>query len=232
MFLNICSILYINGFCSGRHSRHNQVSVLICRAFIKSGTLATREPHSLCTGSGKHPDGVTHIPWRRGRCLVWNAQTHSHRVTWWQAATRLALPLQQLKSTKPWSITTSSQVLTLCRWLSKRRASREGKLSNWSTKSVVKSRHWHMNLVRRLSFVNVSRWQLVQRGNAYCVLDTFKSSRTVDCRQWTWTSALLNTNCTLRGCTPPYCSYYCLIVIIDCYIIKIISLINYKYDFN
>ena len=40
-------------FGFGRHSRHNQINDELCRAFIKSGSLATREPHSLCTGSGK-----------------------------------------------------------------------------------------------------------------------------------------------------------------------------------
>jgi len=58
---------------SGRHSRHNQVNDLLCRAFISTGTLATREPLSLCNSSGKRPDGVTQVPWRRGRCLAWDA---------------------------------------------------------------------------------------------------------------------------------------------------------------
>jgi hypothetical protein len=46
---------------TGRHSRHNEVNDLLCRAFISSGTPATREPHSLCTNSGKRPDGVTQV---------------------------------------------------------------------------------------------------------------------------------------------------------------------------
>lgn len=58
---------------SGRHSRHDQLNDLLRRAFISSGTLATREPHGLCTSNGKRPDGVTQIPWRRGRCLAWDA---------------------------------------------------------------------------------------------------------------------------------------------------------------
>ena len=58
---------------SGRHSRHNQINDAIHRAFISSGTLATREPHSLCTAIGKRPDGVTQVPWKRGRCLAWDA---------------------------------------------------------------------------------------------------------------------------------------------------------------
>jgi len=59
---------------SGRHSRHNQINDLLCRAFTSSGALSTREPHSLCsTGGGKRPDGVTLVPWKRGRCLEWDA---------------------------------------------------------------------------------------------------------------------------------------------------------------
>jgi hypothetical protein len=58
---------------SGRHSRHDQLNDLLRRAFISSGTLATREPHGICTSNSKRPDGVTQIPWRRGRCLAWNA---------------------------------------------------------------------------------------------------------------------------------------------------------------
>jgi len=58
---------------AGRHSRHNQVNDLICRAFASSGTLATREPQGLCTRDGKRPDGVTQVPWKRGRCLAWDA---------------------------------------------------------------------------------------------------------------------------------------------------------------
>jgi len=58
---------------SGRQSRHNQVNDIVYRAFISAGTLATREPHSLCTTTGKRPDGVTLVPWQRGRCLAWDA---------------------------------------------------------------------------------------------------------------------------------------------------------------
>ena len=58
---------------SGRHSRHNQVNDLLCRAFTSAGTQSTREPHSLCTSGGKRPDGVTLVPWKKGRCLAWDA---------------------------------------------------------------------------------------------------------------------------------------------------------------
>jgi len=91
---------------SGRHSRHNQINDMLCRAwFVSFETLATREARGLCTNTDKRPDGVTQLPWRRGRCLPWDAtctQTRSHRVTYLQATTRLVLP-------------TSSHVYTLYR---------------------------------------------------------------------------------------------------------------------
>lgn len=58
---------------SGRHSRHNQVNEILCRALNSAGACATREPHSLCGRNDKRPDGVTQIPWRRGRCMAWDA---------------------------------------------------------------------------------------------------------------------------------------------------------------
>jgi len=61
---------------SGRHSRHNQINDLLCRAFTSYGTLSTREPHSLCTTGGKHPDGVTLVPWKSGRCLACSCSSH------------------------------------------------------------------------------------------------------------------------------------------------------------
>ena len=60
---------------SGRHSRHNQVNELLCRVFISCRTLATREPHFMCTSDGKRPDGVTRVAWKRGRCLAWDVAT-------------------------------------------------------------------------------------------------------------------------------------------------------------
>src|ERR1043165_2982965 len=58
---------------AGRHSRHSQVNDTIYRAFVSAGILATREPTGLCTGGRKRPDGVTLVPWARGRCLAWDA---------------------------------------------------------------------------------------------------------------------------------------------------------------
>ena len=59
---------------AGRHSRHNQINDLLLRGFISAGVLAAREPQGLCdTQTGKRPDGVTSVPWSRGRCLAGDA---------------------------------------------------------------------------------------------------------------------------------------------------------------
>jgi hypothetical protein len=65
-----------SSFCrhgSGRFSRNSQINKLLCRAFVSAGTLATREPHSLCTNNGKRPDGVRQVPWKRSQCLARDA---------------------------------------------------------------------------------------------------------------------------------------------------------------
>jgi hypothetical protein len=42
---------------SGRHARHNQLNDLLCRAFISTGTLATRKSHTRCAPcGGKQPE--------------------------------------------------------------------------------------------------------------------------------------------------------------------------------
>ena len=56
-----------------RQSRHSQVNDQLLRAFISAGVLATREPNGLCRSDGKRPDGVTSVPWKKGRCLAWDA---------------------------------------------------------------------------------------------------------------------------------------------------------------
>ena len=57
---------------SGRHSRHNAINDIIWRACTKANIQATKEPVGLTREDGKRPDGVTLIPWQRGKCLAWD----------------------------------------------------------------------------------------------------------------------------------------------------------------
>ena len=60
-------------YSAGRHPRHGQLNDVICRALQRAQIPAVKEPVGLCRSDGKRPDGVTMIPWARGRCLAWDA---------------------------------------------------------------------------------------------------------------------------------------------------------------
>src|ERR1043165_3836475 len=55
-----------------RHQRHGMINDVIWRAFTRAKIPAIKEPNGLSRSDGKRPDGVTIIPWQRGRCLAWD----------------------------------------------------------------------------------------------------------------------------------------------------------------
>lgn len=57
---------------AGRHSRHSNLNELVLRSLQRAGIPSMREPTGLCRSDGKRPDGVTLIPWCRGRCMAWD----------------------------------------------------------------------------------------------------------------------------------------------------------------
>ena len=56
----------------GTFSRHQQVNDLLKRALGSAQATAILEPPGLARKDGKRPDGLTLIPWSRGRSLVWD----------------------------------------------------------------------------------------------------------------------------------------------------------------
>jgi hypothetical protein len=57
---------------SGRLIRHNHLNDIVLRSLSRAGIPATKEPSGLSRSDGKRPDGLTLIPWREGRCLIWD----------------------------------------------------------------------------------------------------------------------------------------------------------------
>ena len=56
----------------GRASRHSEANDVIQRALASAGIPAIKEPQGMSRDDGKRPDGVTLIPWSRGRPLLWD----------------------------------------------------------------------------------------------------------------------------------------------------------------
>ena len=74
-------------FSQGRLSRHNTVNSLIQHALTAVKIPARLEPSGLHRADGKHPDGMTMVPWEQGKYLVWDAtcvdtfcQSHRRRA--------------------------------------------------------------------------------------------------------------------------------------------------------
>lgn len=58
---------------AGRLSRHACLNDIIRRALVSVHVPAVLEPNGLARDDGKRPDGMTLVPWRLGRPLVWDS---------------------------------------------------------------------------------------------------------------------------------------------------------------
>jgi hypothetical protein len=57
----------------GRHSRHEELNNVLSRALQSAGFPNRREPTGLSVDAALRPDGMTLLPWDRGKLLVWDA---------------------------------------------------------------------------------------------------------------------------------------------------------------
>jgi hypothetical protein len=57
---------------AGRHPRHGLLNDAVWRAMQRAQIPSTKEPVGLSRSDGKRPDGVSLIPWARGRCIAWD----------------------------------------------------------------------------------------------------------------------------------------------------------------
>jgi hypothetical protein len=58
---------------TGRSARHFQLNDLIWRALQRADIPSVKEPLGLIRTDGKHPDGLTLIPWKGGKAVTWDA---------------------------------------------------------------------------------------------------------------------------------------------------------------
>ena len=57
---------------AGRWSRHEAANDVIARALRSAEVPCIREPAGCSRSDGKRPDGMTLVPWVRGKSLVWD----------------------------------------------------------------------------------------------------------------------------------------------------------------
>ena len=57
----------------GRHYRHSAINDILYRALTSARIPCKLEPSGLTRSDGKRPDGVTMVPWKNGKPLVWDA---------------------------------------------------------------------------------------------------------------------------------------------------------------
>ena len=57
----------------GRHHRHAAINDILYRGLTSARVPSSLEPSGLQRSDGKRPDGVTLIPWKNGKPLVWAA---------------------------------------------------------------------------------------------------------------------------------------------------------------
>ena len=58
---------------AGWHPRHDMLNAVIADGFRSARVPNRREPGHLLLADGKRPDGVTLVPYSRGRCVIWDA---------------------------------------------------------------------------------------------------------------------------------------------------------------
>lgn len=63
----------LNLRCTGRYPRHHALNDIIRRALVSANIPCVLEPPGLSRTDGKRPDGLTLVPWERGRCMLWDA---------------------------------------------------------------------------------------------------------------------------------------------------------------
>ena len=58
---------------AGKRSRHDSINDLFKRSLVSAGFPSVLELISTCLEVGKRPDGMTMVPWSKGKALLWDA---------------------------------------------------------------------------------------------------------------------------------------------------------------
>jgi hypothetical protein len=166
---------------AGRHSRHSQVNDLIRRACASAGTPAILEPPGMLRSDGKRPDGVTLIPWKRGRQLVWDftcchTMAPSHLAMSSSEAGKAANEAERLKSLKYQELSQNYSFVPFC----------VETMGAWGTSALKLARELGERIQattgepRSTAFFIQAVSMAIQRGNAASVFGTLPDCQGLD----------------------------------------------------
>ena len=154
----------------GKHARHAAINDIVHRALSSAGVPSHLEPVGMCRDDGKRPDGATLIPWKQGKCLVWdvtcvNTIARSHVPS---AASQAGLPATNAENKKKnkYSCLGSDRIFvpialeTLGPW---------GPEADSLIAEVGRRLHTSTGDPRSVSFLRQKISIAVQQGNAMCI---------------------------------------------------------------
>jgi len=162
---------------AGRHPRHGLLNDVIWRTLQRAKIPAQKEPTGLTRTDGKRPDGVTMVPWARGRCMAWDVTVPdtlapSHVQASAGRAGVVAEQSEATKNTKYATIATTHTFIplafeTLGVWGEQARKfiSELGRRISEVTKDT-----------RETEFLRQRISVAIQRGNAMACLGTFRET--------------------------------------------------------
>ena len=160
----------------GRWSRHRELNEIIKGAFSSAGVPSKLEPLGLFHDN-KRGDGVTLVPWSKGRCLVWDATcSDTLAKTYLPATSRTAGAATQAAELRKHNLCASlSGLYRLCPFAVETLGP-FGEEARDLVKELGRRIHTlsgeprsHSFLVQRISIA-------IQRGNAAAVLGSIPSS--------------------------------------------------------
>ena len=164
----------------GKHSRHSEVNDILQRALNAAGVPAHLEPVGLSRDDGKRPDGATVVPWKQGRCLVWdftcvNTLARSHLGNSTKQAGLVSVAAEEKKKKKYASLSdmyifTPIAVETLGPW----GPEASGFLSELGRRLSAATGD-----PRSGAFLKQKISVAVQRGNAVCISGSFPRDHAV-----------------------------------------------------
>jgi hypothetical protein len=166
---------------AGRMSRHAAVNDLIKRSLASAEVPSRLEPSSLCRNDGKRPDGITIIPWKEGRCMVWDftcpdtlAKSHLNLAV--SAPGSVASDAEARKRLKYSSLAATYSFIPIAI----ETFGALGESASYFFKEVGKRVTKISHEPRATQYIMQRLSVAIQRGNAASIIGTFESSDSLD----------------------------------------------------